>query len=107
MVNGKLQCLGSSQGLKSKYGSGYRLSVASSLPGQTRQWVSDTFGNAILTNQVAHMQHYDIPKSDTVSLGCLFEQLETVKEELNISDYSISEATLEDIFISFAKKQAD
>jgi len=53
------------------------------------------------------MQHYEIPKSDTVTLSYMFEQVESMKEELKIPDYSISEATLEDIFISFAKKQSD
>ncbi|MNE90570.1 hypothetical protein D3C80_1881000 [compost metagenome] len=99
--------MGSSQHLKSKFGSGYRLSISSAFPLRTQEWVSDVFRDSKLTNEVAHMQHYEIPKSDTVTLSYMFEQVELMKEELKIPDYSISEATLEDIFISFAKKQSD
>jgi ABC-type multidrug transport system ATPase subunit len=105
MVNGRLRCIGSSQHLKSRFGSGYRLSVSSELCDNTREWVLSTFKDAKLSNEVAQMQHFEIPKGQGMSLSFLFEQLEENKHTLGVVDYSISEATLEQVFLSFASNQ--
>jgi ABC-type multidrug transport system ATPase subunit len=107
MINGRLRCLGSSQHLKSKFSSGYRLVLSSEDPSKTKDWVFTTFIDAKLTNQVAHMQQFEIPKLKDVTLSFMFDQVEKMKQDLIITDYSISETTLEQVFLSLAKKQVD
>jgi hypothetical protein len=43
--------------------------------------------------------------SGSLQLGDLFEKLEEVKTSLNIVHYSVSQCTLEHVFIRFAKEQ--
>ena len=44
---------------------------------------------------------------NSVNLADTFEQLEKNKEMLGIEDYSVSQATLEQVFIDFAKDQEE
>jgi hypothetical protein len=43
--------------------------------------------------------------ADNVLLSQVFGQLEDRKAELNVEDYSISQTTLDSIFLGFAKQQ--
>ncbi|KAJ3017413.1 UNVERIFIED_CONTAM: ATP-binding cassette sub- A member 2, partial [Siphonaria sp. JEL0065] len=107
LVNGKLRCLGSSQHLKSTFGSGYIITLRTINPTQTaavQSWFIDQ-----LTQQ-----HY--PTKCTRVIGCtlVFEVtssdqsvkhsvglLETVfgilqkKEEMGIHDFSVAQTTLQ------------
>ena len=39
------------------------------------------------------------------TIAALFEMIETQREALEITDYSVSQTTMEDVFLSFAEKQ--
>lgn len=42
---------------------------------------------------------------EKLSLGTLFAQLDSKKEEFEITDYSVSQPTLEQVFLRFAQEQ--
>ncbi|XP_078344110.1 phospholipid-transporting ATPase ABCA3-like [Oculina patagonica] len=165
MVNGQFKCLGSTQHLKSRFGTGYTLmvkvgagihevgqplevvvnpgaighetEVSSSgvqpsipappthLPGQPQvlsnqivqpvnpdrvgtesvmQFVANTFPGAQLMDSHSGILHYQI-NTEGLSWSYIFGQLERNRAALNIVDYSVSQTTLEQVFINFAKEQ--
>jgi ATP-binding cassette subfamily A (ABC1) protein 2 len=102
VVNGKLRAVGSSQQLKSRYGSGYRLSMTTNQ--ETEEWILKAFPSATLMSHVNQTYHYEIA-TETSSLGDMFEMMEENKEKYQVTDYSISQTTLEQVFLNFARKQ--
>lgn len=118
MVKGQLRCLGSTQHLKSIFGSGYTLElklkqthtsgpspehsmeqlhdyVIKLLPGATQ---SEVFGGRVI---------YKVPKEGVGALSVIFNKLEKGKEDIGIEEYSFSQSTLEQVFLEFAKEQDD
>lgn len=55
-------------------------------------------------DRVANRVTYDIPLMSN-SLGKLFGLMESHKKEFAVKDYALSQPTLEQVFISFAKRQ--
>jgi ATP-binding cassette subfamily A (ABC1) protein 5 len=128
MISGKLVCLGTTQHLKSKYGEGYVLEVKLN-PGQAyytldhnsaeaRQLLDDLlarlrakvlqiFPSAEVSETFGERVIYRIPREGALQLSAIFAELEQGKETLNIEEYSFSQATLEQVFIEFAKAQRD
>jgi len=116
MVNGQLTCLGSPQHLKSKYGDGYTLVAkvggggtdASGLDvnvGPLSQHVERVFPGSVLKDVHHGLVQYHIPRSPSVSFAALFSTMEDVRAQLSVEDYSISQTTLEQVFINFARGQ--
>jgi len=122
MVGGTLRCLGTAQRLKSLYGNGYQLDV-SVQPGQQqeefKQFVQQTFPHSTIIESHDQLIKYQIPKSvpsaesavgmsaSTVTIGNLFRVLESVKARFELKEYAVSETSLEQIFIRFAKTQLE
>lgn len=52
------------------------------------------------------MLQYQLPSSLT-SLARIFSLLSKNKEALSIEDYSVSQTTLDQVFVNFAKDQSD
>jgi hypothetical protein len=100
-----MRCLGSPQHLKAKFGNGYRLELKTD-PQHVEdipKFLKDLSPEARLVDHHATMFNYEIPMHN-ITLGLLFDQVERVKEELNILDYAVSQTTLEQIFISMANE---
>ncbi|KAG1680700.1 ATP-binding cassette sub-family A member 1 [Nymphon striatum] len=110
MVNGELKCLGSIQHLKTRFGQGYTLTVH--VDGDVPQldpvisFVNSTFQGAILKEQHHNQLQFQLPTAG-VTLSEMFHNLEESRESLNILDYSLSQTTLDQVFINFAKMQKD
>lgn len=51
------------------------------------------------------MLTYYVPPSDNMKWSIMFGLMETAKETLRIEDYSISQTSLEQVFLSFTKYQ--
>ena len=51
------------------------------------------------------MKRYEIPGADS-DLATIFETVEAKKGELGIVDFSVSQTSLEDVFIKFARLQS-
>lgn len=116
MVNGVLCCLGSSQHLKMKYGANYeaefKVQAADDLATQRahveqlQRFMIDTFPGAELEESHGTLLKYKMPKQSDITLSEAFGRIERAKAALHIADYSLTQATLEQIFVSFAKHQA-
>ncbi|GFS20493.1 ATP-binding cassette sub-family A member [Elysia marginata] len=116
MVNGTLECLGATQHLKNKYGSGYILEVKLSLalPGdveelmdQLEEHLKTLFPNMDTVERFMERSQYSIPKEDVKSLGTTFSSLEQCKSTHKLEEYSFSQSSLEQVFLYFAKKQLE
>ncbi|XP_078575167.1 phospholipid-transporting ATPase ABCA1-like isoform X1 [Branchiostoma floridae x Branchiostoma japonicum] len=110
MVNGRFKCLGSVQHLKSRFGDGYTvmIKVGGDLPSvqPACDFMAATFSGAVLKEKHHNMLQYQLPSQGT-SLAQLFGELDRKRQELNIEDYSVSQTTLDQVFINFAKLQTD
>jgi ABC-type multidrug transport system ATPase subunit len=113
MVNGKLQCLGSPQHLKDRFGNGYMIKVtagvsikATSIDGVVRA-VCMAFPECQV--EAIHQRTASLKlENDGVelSLAAIFQMLERLKSENGVSDYSCSQTSLEQIFLRFARESS-
>ncbi|XP_069558445.1 phospholipid-transporting ATPase ABCA1 isoform X1 [Brachyistius frenatus] len=112
MVNGRFQCLGSVQHLKNRFGDGYtiilRLGDTKSDPDSSlvSTYMQKSFPSIELKEQHQNVLQYQLP-SHTCSLARVFDVLANNYEELDIVDFSVSQTTLDQVFVSFAKEQTD
>jgi len=109
MSHGKLQAIGTSLRLKNRFGKGYRLTMFvknSQDESKATQWVSaNAPPGTSLASAVEGMLLYQLPKQDdSTTLVNFFQNLEGMKSELGISDYSISMTTLEEVFLTLSDK---
>lgn len=108
MVNGKLNCLGTKQQLKNRYGNRYFIFVQCKeerIP-DVDKFIHENFPSSSL--QEVHGvsgRKYDVGHLE--SLGKAFSLIEGFKKELEISEYSITQTTLEQVFLHFAKQQEE
>lgn len=119
IVNGELNCVNTSLAIRSRYGAGIRLEVifddrhpnyvgfdpsdVTSHPWQQFLY-RHVSPDAKEIHRVANRVTYDLPLRYD-SFGRLFSLMETHKDEYAIKDYALSQPTLEQVFISFAKRQ--
>eukprot|EP01083_Nonionella_stella_P139348 424928_1 len=110
MVAGRLRCLGSMAHLQSKFGNGYQLDFNTGVRAEDvsalKTFVETSFHGASLLEIHGSSVKYMVPKSEH-SLGKIFRLIEENTKTVNIVDYSVSEVTLEQIFIQFARKSAE
>ncbi|XP_068003827.1 ATP-binding cassette sub-family A member 13 [Melanerpes formicivorus] len=108
MVNGSFKCLGSPQHIKNRFGDGYSIKVWLSRERSSQRMILDClqmhFPGTQFKGQHLNLLEYHVPQSQ----GCLaelFRVLENHKAFLQIKHYSISQTTLEQVFINFATQQ--
>ncbi|XP_064285301.1 ATP-binding cassette sub-family A member 13 isoform X1 [Passer domesticus] len=108
MVNGAFKCLGSPQHIKNRFGEGYSVKVWLSKEISYERIILDClqmhFPGTQFKGQHLNLLEYHVPRSQ----GCLaelFRVLENHKVFLQIKHYSISQTTLEQVFINFATQQ--
>uniref|UniRef100_A0A8C3L206 P-type phospholipid transporter n=1 Tax=Chrysolophus pictus TaxID=9089 RepID=A0A8C3L206_CHRPC len=110
MVNGRFRCLGSVQHLKNRFGDGYTIVVRIAGANPDLKPVEEFFGNAfpgsVLKEKHRNMLQYQLPSSQS-SLARIFSILSQNKKRLHIEDYSVSQTTLDQVFVNFAKDQSD
>jgi len=113
MVNGEFKCLGSPQHLKNKFGEGYSLMARvggitdEEVEDRTRKlmdFIESSFPGCQLKDMHQGLVHYQIEEGST-TWARTFGIMERNKEVFDIKDYSVSQTTLEQVFISFAKAQ--
>ncbi|NWT69367.1 ABCA3 protein, partial [Prunella himalayana] len=109
MVNGQFKCLGSPQHLKSKFGSGYTLlaKTRSEEEGELqafKAFVEKTFPGSVLKHEHQGMVHYHLTNKN-LSWAQVFGALEKAKEKYRLEDYSVSQISLEQVFMSFTRFQ--
>ena len=106
LVNGHLQCIGTPSQLKQQYGDGYHLEMSVPLARveEARKMVSEMFPGSILEEEWGSHLRYRVMQTDA-PLSENFKNLEECKERLEVEEYAFSQTTLEQVFISFARKQ--
>uniref|UniRef100_A0A8C1ZZ12 P-type phospholipid transporter n=1 Tax=Cyprinus carpio TaxID=7962 RepID=A0A8C1ZZ12_CYPCA len=111
MVNGTFKCLGTIQHLKYKFGGGYvvTMKIKAEKAGIPPDLVpAESFMESSFPGCVQREKHYNTLQYEIVaaSLARVFQLVLTNKERLNIEDYSVSQTTLDQVFVSFAKQQS-
>ena len=108
MVDGRLRCLGSVTHLKSAHGGGYTLELrcAPAACARAAAVLAAALPAATLQEEQAGRLTFALPQRG-VSLADAFETMERVRAELGIQDYSLTQASLEQIFVAFAQQAAD
>lgn len=108
MVSGQFHCLGAIQHLKNKFGKGYSLEfkVQAAVREQVKDFVAEELPSAVLQEEHSEMLKYSLPKKG-LTLGMVFEKIEGAKADLGIDDYSVSQTTLEEVFINVARSQSE
>merc|ERR1712142_266282 len=104
------RCIGTTQHLKNKYGKGYTFSIkvrseVGSLK-EIKQFVAKCLPQAYVKEIHSNMIIYQIPL-EGMKLAGLFDLIEKNKNKLAIEEYSISQTTLDEVFVGFAKLQTD
>ena len=107
MVNGKLKAIGSLPHLKSRFGSFWQIFV--SMHGgesqDLRELMRSLDENAELLECHLSSSLWKVPNTSGLKLAEAFRRMEAAKQRLGIHEYSISQCSLEQIFIQFAKDQ--
>ncbi|XP_068958059.1 phospholipid-transporting ATPase ABCA7 [Petaurus breviceps papuanus] len=108
MVNGRFRCLGSAQHLKNRFGEGYTVSlrVPTSHPGPAQDFVEASFPGAVLKEHHGCLLRYQLPTGHC-PLARLFSELATHSPRLGIEDFSVTQTTLDQVFVYFAKDQGE
>ncbi|XP_074664845.1 phospholipid-transporting ATPase ABCA7 [Strix aluco] len=108
MVNGRFRCLGSAQHLKSRFGDGYTVVVRVGGPGPAplERLMQRRFPGIVLTERHGGLLQYQLPPR-AGSLASVFSVLAAHRGPCHIEDYSVSQTTLDQVFVRFASEQSD
>ncbi|KAL4240689.1 ATP-binding cassette sub- A member 3 [Mactra antiquata] len=112
MVNGQFKCLGSPQHLKSRFGQGYFLIARVTTSNDNimpkmeslMKFIESKFPGSLLIDIHQNYLNYHITDTN-LSLAEIFGTIEKAKAKFDIEDYSVSQTTLEQIFLNFARAQ--
>eukprot|EP00850_Spirogloea_muscicola_P017011 SM000142S00525 [mRNA] locus=s142:89468:101029:- [translate_table: standard] len=103
MAAGRLVCLGSVQHLKHRFGDEYCLELRQSA-GDTaalHDFVSAAFPGAFLEEGYSGRARYRLPR-EGLSLARVFRDIEAARGRLGVEDYSVSQSTLEQVFLALS-----
>ncbi|KAM6978364.1 uncharacterized protein abca12 [Tautogolabrus adspersus] len=110
MVKGQFRCLGSLQHIKNRFGSGFTvkmyLAEASCNAEAITGFMQRRFPSTYLKDQHSNMAEYHLPIAPG-GVADIFDQLESNKNALQIKHFSVSQTTLDEVFINFAMEKTD
>ncbi|XP_068022332.1 retinal-specific phospholipid-transporting ATPase ABCA4 isoform X2 [Melanerpes formicivorus] len=112
MVEGTFKCLGTIQQLKYKFGDGYVLTLKIRAPkaglppdpAPAEQFIRLNFPGSVQRERHHNMLQYQICSS---SLAKIFRLIISNKDNLHIEEYSVSQTTLDQVFVNFAQQQME
>uniref|UniRef100_A0A8C6WD88 ATP-binding cassette, sub-family A member 9 n=1 Tax=Nannospalax galili TaxID=1026970 RepID=A0A8C6WD88_NANGA len=108
MVSGRLRCIGSIQHLKSKFGKDYLLEMKVNAIAQAEPLHAEIlkiFPQAARQERYSSLMVYKLPVEDVRPLSQAFFKLERLKENFDLEEYSLSQSTLEQVFLELSKEQ--
>ena len=73
---------------------------------RAKSYIETTFPGSVLRDEHLAQLQYQI-SDPTATLARLFGALEAARADLGVEDYSISQTTLEQIFVGFAREQRE
>uniref|UniRef100_A0AAQ5YL57 P-type phospholipid transporter n=1 Tax=Amphiprion ocellaris TaxID=80972 RepID=A0AAQ5YL57_AMPOC len=108
MVNGRFKCLGSIQHLKNRFGDGYTVivRVGGSRPAlkPVEDFLQVNFPGSVLKEKHHNTLQYQLPYTQG-ALTSIFNLFTSHQQRLHIEDYSVSQTTLDQVFVNFARQQ--
>lgn len=110
MVNGRFRCIGSTQQLKSKYGEGFTVLIKLAIgheyqANEVVELMKESFpGHVILRENYQSLLHFQVTDT-SLRWSVLFQRVDDINKMMLFEDVIVSDTTLEQIFISFAKTQ--
>ncbi|XP_012658566.1 ATP-binding cassette sub-family A member 6 [Otolemur garnettii] len=110
MVSGRLRCIGSIQHLKNKFGKDYILEIKVKETSQVtlvHTEILKLFPQAVQRERYSSLLTYKLCLADVYPLSQAFHKLETAKCKFNLEEYSLSQCTLEKIFLELSKEQEE
>ncbi|XP_047388210.1 phospholipid-transporting ATPase ABCA7 [Sciurus carolinensis] len=107
MVNGRFRCLGSTQHLKRRFGAGHTLTLR--VPEDQREravaFVVAAFPGAELREAHGGRLRFQLPQGGRCTLAHVFGELAAHGSDHSVEDFSVSQTTLEEVFLHFSKDQ--
>ncbi|XP_021059994.1 ATP-binding cassette sub-family A member 7 isoform X1 [Mus pahari] len=109
MVNGRFRCLGSSQHLKGRFGAGHTLTlrVPPDQPEPAIAFIRTTFPGAELREVHGSRLRFQLPPGGGCTLARVFRELAAQGKAHGVEDFSVSQTTLEEVFLYFSKDQGE
>ncbi|XP_014438530.1 retinal-specific ATP-binding cassette transporter isoform X3 [Tupaia chinensis] len=112
MVKGTFRCLGTIQHLKYKFGDGYIVTMKIKAPkgellpdlNPVEQFFQGNFPGSVQRERHYNMLQFQVSSS---SLARIFQLLISHKDSLLIEEYSVTQTTLDQVFVNFAKQQTE
>ncbi|KAK0420955.1 hypothetical protein QR680_014990 [Steinernema hermaphroditum] len=89
-----------------RYGAGYTLLVRLQDVDASEKVKSEIlrrFPGSMLKEEHVLQLNFELRKTDSVTWSTLFAQMEQIVEPLRIADYSLSQTTLEQVFLEFSR----
>ena len=104
-VDGEMVCVGAPKALTLRHGGYYvfTISVAEEHLGAAKAFVLSLAGSAKLAYEVGCTLKYEVPV-EAVELAAIFQGDEDLKQKLPVTNWGVAHATLEEVFIKFAKE---
>lgn len=110
MVKGQFRCLGSLQHIKNRFGSGFTVKMyltgASYDVDMISNFMQQNFPGTCLKDNHSNMVEYHVPVAPG-GVASIFSLLESNKTVLQIKHFSVSQTTLDEVFINFATAKVD
>lgn len=109
MVDGSFSCLGSIQHLKNKFSKGFVLTIKMAKRDDQQHFdlvlkkVLEAFPTAELKEIFLELLTFHINTTD-LKWSKVFEELAQMKREIGISDYTMTQSSLESVFLFFSKQ---
>ncbi|XP_059108000.1 phospholipid-transporting ATPase ABCA7 [Peromyscus eremicus] len=109
MVNGRFRCLGSAQHLKGRFGAGHTLTlrVPPAQPEPAITFIMATFPGAELREVHGSRLRFQLPLGGSCTLARVFRELAAQGKDHGVEDFSVSQTTLEEVFLYFSKDQGE
>eukprot|EP00048_Salpingoeca_helianthica_P013329 m.199157 g.199157 ORF g.199157 m.199157 type:complete len:2398 (-) comp15490_c4_seq8:19-7212(-) len=108
MVNGRFRCLGSVQHLKHRFGRGFQLKLKVKHErdniNAVKAFVGSAFTSPVLKEEYNGEVTYQVDREDR-GWSYLFSRCAEAQTLFDLEDYSVSQTTLEQVFLEFAKHQ--
>ncbi|CAO2641510.1 ATP-binding cassette sub-family A member 7 [Lemmus lemmus] len=109
MVNGRFRCLGSAQHLKGRFGAGHTLTLR--VPPDRHEpaiaFLKATFPGAQLREAHGSRLRFQLPPGGGCTLARIFRELAAQGKDHGVEDFSVSQTTLEEVFLHFSKDQGE
>eukprot|EP01052_Picozoa_sp_SAG31_P005474 SAG31_NODE_241_length_19364_cov_17.168544_7_plen_487_part_00 len=100
MCGGNLRCIGAQLYLKSKFGDGFKLSLSTSLSDvELTALMREISPEARVISTFGTQQSYSVPTAGA-DVGRIFNAMERAKRARLISEWGISQASLDEVFIN-------